>query len=206
MRAFVVFFLIAFLVFNWNKISWIFSYRAVSDIVSRPFASSTKKLPQLGIIEDFEDLDENNYEHFEKENSIEIPKIYIDAPLIFIESHRIEDITRALDFGAVHFPDSVFPGQKGRTIILGHSAPAGWPKIRYDWIFTDLNELVEGDKIYVYSNNRKYEYAVTRKIFLERGEEISDENLTNEKNVIMLISCWPPGKDLRRIAIEAVVR
>ena len=38
---------------------------------------------------------------------------------------------------------------------------------------------------------------------MERGEEISEEGLTNDENMVVLVSCWPPGKDLRRIAVEA---
>ena len=110
---------------------------------------------------------------------------------------------KALNIGVVLFPDSVLPGESGQTIILGHSAPVGWPKIKYDWIFSRLNELTEGDEIIVYFNNRKYAYVVSRKVFLERGEEISEDGLTNDENMVVLISCWPPGKDLRRIAVEA---
>jgi LPXTG-site transpeptidase (sortase) family protein len=110
-----------------------------------------------------------------------------------------------LDTGVVLYPDSVVPGDNGQTIILGHSAPVGWPKIKYDWVFSRLNELAEGDEIIVYFNNRKYTYIVSRKVFLERGEEISQEGLTNDENMLVLVSCWPPGKDLRRIAVEAKV-
>ena len=108
----------------------------------------------------------------------------------------------ALNRGAVYFPNSVLPGDMGQTIILGHSAPPGWPKIKHDWIFTRLSELVEGDEIFVYFNHRKYTYHVSGKIFLDRGEELP-ESLTNSENMLILISCWPPGKDLRRIAVEA---
>ncbi|MDP1614227.1 MAG: sortase, partial [Methylococcales bacterium] len=68
-----------------------------------------------------------------------------------------------------------------------------------------LNELVEGDEIYVFFDNRKYEYLVIRKVFLEKGEEVS-KDLTNNKNMLVLISCWPPGKDIRRIAVEAAIK
>jgi hypothetical protein len=47
---------------------------------------------------------------------------------------------------------------------------------------------------------------VTGKIFLDRGEELPKEDLTNATNVVLLVSCWPPGKDLRRIAIIAELK
>jgi LPXTG-site transpeptidase (sortase) family protein len=85
---------------------------------------------------------------------------------------------------------------------LGHSAPAGWPKIKYDWVFSRLNELSDGDEIFVYFENKKYTYQFSKKIFLEKGEELPSL-LTNSENILVLISCWPPGKDLRRIAVVA---
>jgi len=95
------------------------------------------------------------------------------------------------------------PGSVGQTIILGHSAPSGWPKIKYDWVFTHLVDLEKGDEIFVYFNNRKYVYEVKEKLFFEKGEEVQESSLTNSENMLVLISCWPPGKDIRRIGVSA---
>lgn len=150
--------------------------------------------------------DGENYEYSEKEDSVEIPKIEITAPLVFVDSLEVREIEKGLDLGVVHFPDSVLPGEIGQTIILGHSAPPSWPKIKYYWVFVRINELVEGDEVYVFFNNRKYEYIVARKFFLERGEEIPQDPLTNNTNVLLLISCWPPETGTRRIAVEAELK
>ena len=134
---------------------------------------------------------------------MEIPKLGILAPLVFVEEGQDEkDVSAALNRGVVHFPESVLPGERGQTIILGHSAPPNWPKIKYDWVFTRISELTEGDEIFVYFNQRKYSFLVSGKFFLDRGEE-APKLLTNSDNVLVLISCWPPGKDLRRIAVVA---
>jgi len=106
----------------------------------------------------------------------------------------------------VHFPDSVLPGEIGQTIILGHSAPPSWPNIKYYWVFVRISELAEGDEIFVFFNNREYRYTVARKFFLERGEEISQDPLTDNTNVLLLISCWPPETGTRRIAVEAELK
>ena len=194
-KVFIILFLVIFVIFNWNEVSWIFNYRAVSGLLSDFFKGSDKEIQK-----------DDRYDDYYKENSLEIPKIEVSAPLVFIETAEQKEIQKSLDVGVVHFPDSVLPGQAGQTIILGHSAPPGWPRIKYDWIFSRLNELIEGDEIYVFFNNRKYEYIVTRKVFLEKGEEISQEHLTNSDNMLVLISCWPPGKDIRRIAVEAALK
>ena len=106
----------------------------------------------------------------------------------------------------VHYPGSTLPGIKGQTIILGHSAPLGWPKIRYDWVFTNLAHLDKGDKIFVYFNHKKYTYSVKGKLFLNRGEDLPSRLLTNSENMLVLISCWPPGKDFKRIAVNAEIK
>lgn len=186
--VFIFLFLTFSLIINWNKVSWIFNYRAVSGVFSEFFQA------------DFFKKEAKPADYYEKENGVEIPKIGISAPLISVESGG--QVDKSLDSGVVHFPDSVLPGEAGQTVILGHSAPAGWPEIKYDWVFSRLDELAEGDEIIVYFNHEKFSYFVDRKIFLERGEEIP-ENLTNSENSLILISCWPPGKDIKRIAVVA---
>jgi len=201
-KYFVLVFLISVLIINWQEVSWIFNYKAMVGIVSSQFQSK--------IIAESTDIFEKdkapaplkNSEPSDKENSVEIPKLGISAPLIFSENATQKDFPKLLDKGAVYFPDSVLPGEAGQTIILGHSAPPGWPKIKYDWVFTRLSELVEGDEIFVYFNHGKYVYSVTGKFFLDRGEA-APQVLTNSDNVVVLISCWPPGKNLRRIAVVA---
>jgi len=186
-KPFVFFFVVSFLLINWSNISWIFNYKAISQIISEKF------LPKEKIA----------YEYSEKQNILEIPKLEILAPIVFLQEKDSQLVYASLDFGVVHFPDSKLPGQIGQTIILGHSAPAGWPKIKYDWVFSRINELEQGDKIFIHYNNKKLTYTVNKKIFLERGEEIPENGLTKNKNMLILISCWPPGKDLKRIAVEA---
>ena len=184
-KAFIFIFLISFLIINWNDISWIFNYRVISQSLSDFFQKESSL----------------ESETIEKENSLEIPKIEVSAPLIFVEDP--DKVHKTLDNGVVHYPDSVLPGEKGQTIILGHSAPPNWPDIKYDNVFTLLNELEKGDEIFIFFNHQKYNYSVERKIFLEKGEEIPENILTNSNNMLILISCWPPGKDYRRIAVQA---
>jgi len=65
-----------------------------------------------------------------------------------------------------------------------------------------LNLLEKGDEIIIYFKKKKHVYLVKDKIFLQRGQELPETD--PEKTVLFLISCWPPGKDFRRIAVEAV--
>jgi len=196
-KYFVLFFLTAFLAINWANVSWIFNYKAISGIAS-----------------DFLDRGENavglagrsTEKSVEKpvcaeQGRIEIPKIEALAPII--SSIKESEVYNDLDKGVVHYPGSVSPGEQGQTLILGHSAPLNWPKIKFDSVFSRLSELQSGDEIFVYYNCQKIDYIVQNKYFLDRGEDVPNR-LTYSGNVLMLISCWPPGKDYKRIAVEAI--
>jgi LPXTG-site transpeptidase (sortase) family protein len=198
-KYFLSLFLLTLIIFNWNEISWIFNYHVVSEFFSGFFRQSEQEIQ-----DNFNDSE--NYEYSDKEDSVEIPKIEVTAPLVFVDSQEINELKKGLDLGVVHFADSVLPGQPGQSIVLGHSAPPSYPKIKYYWVFVRIDELVEEDEIYVFFNNRKYEYRVTHKFFLEKGEEVPQDSLTDNKSVLLLISCWPPETGTRRIAVEAELK
>ncbi len=187
-KYFLLVFFITFSVINWENISWIFNYRTVSTLVSDVFEKEPIKEELL----------------YDQENSVQIDKIDISAPLVSGEGLTNPQVHRALDNGVVLYPGSALPGEPGQSVILGHSSPPGWPKVKYDWVFTNINELNTGDKITIYFNNRKFTYTVKDKFFLERGEQVP-QSFNNSKSSIILISCWPPGKDIRRIAVSALL-
>jgi LPXTG-site transpeptidase (sortase) family protein len=190
-KYFLLFFLLAFFIINWNEISWIFNYQTSSFLLS-DFIENFKGKQGLAKEEDFV-YDSNN-------SFIYIPKLKIEAPLIFSKNLDIKEITNDLNKGVVHFPSSALPGQKGQTVILGHSAPLGWPKIKYQWVFSEINKLQEGDEVIIKLQNKELKYKVKKQVFLKKGEDLP-ELLTNSYNVLILISCWPPGKNIKRIAV-----
>lgn len=141
-----------------------------------------------------------------KTTSLSIPKINIASPLLFGESTSEQDIRQLLTKGVVAYPGSSLPGEKGLMIILGHSAPPGWPKIRYDWVFSQLNELTAGDEILISNTQNQYRYFVIKKFFLKPGEEIPIVSITGSNSIILLVSCWPPGRNLKRIVVQAELK
>jgi len=208
LKPFILLFLINFLIINWNDVSWVFNYRVILGIASRFFEKVNNQINSVGnkISNKINSLAQLiNIDHYStKENSLEIPKIGVFTPLIITEDLNEKDIDEKLGRGVVLFSNSTLPNQTGQIIIFGHSAPPNWPKIKYDWVFSRLNELEEKDEINFYFNNQKYTYYVKSKIFLEKGEEIPN-NSTNSENTLLLISCWPPGKNLKRIVVEATL-
>lgn len=133
--------------------------------------------------------------------TIEIPKIGIKVPIIFQKSTNKRDLEKALKSGVVHYPTSAMPGENGAVMIAGHSAPAGW-KRNYDWAFSKINELSAGSEIFIYYNNKKYQYLVTKQFFLTPGAAIPLN--TSFANSLYLSTCWPPGQSkAKRLIIEA---
>lgn len=207
-KYFILIFAISFLVVNWNEVSWVFNYKALSAILSDFFQSENAAIATHPFKTSQIEASQSKsmvFEYSDKEDSLEIPKIEVLVPLSFVDSLNEKELYPALDKGVIHFPGSALPGEPGQTVILGHSAIHNWPKTKYAWVFTYLNELTEGDEIFVFFNHRKYPYSVTKKFFLDKGEDLSEEPLTNSENVLILLSCWPPGKDRQRIALEAAL-
>lgn len=139
-------------------------------------------------------------EYSNAENSIEIERIGITAPIIVPDGND-PAFKSELSQGVILYPSSVLPGEKGRTIILGHSAPLNWPKIRYDWIFNDLGKLSPKDKISISFNGRKYTYEVVKNYIIDRGGELPEGGA--DSSTLVLMSCWPAGSDIKRMAVEA---
>ena len=219
----VTIYLASFLIINWNDISWIFNYQEVGGLVQDFFnpyptidastmdayfypnhsqnITTTSSTITAGPVTS-QTIAQAKINFTEKQNTLEIPKINISVPIIFSTSTDKNKITKDLDLGTVFYPGSVYPGQTGQMIILGHSAPPGWPTIKHDWVFTDLQKLVPGDTVMIDLNNKQYTYIVKNKDIIKRGADVpTDSSISN--NVLTLISCWPPGKDYQRIAVTA---
>ena len=134
--------------------------------------------------------------------SIVIPKINVKAPIAFVDSTNPDDFLEPLKQGVAHFP-SALPGEQGVSVLLGHSSPFGWLRDTYDDVFSNLNELEVSDRILITMNGTVNTYKVSGKVFLNRGQDIPLEYQLGDGQRILLISCWPPGIDNKRIIIQA---
>ena len=211
-KLFAVLYLASFFAINWNDVSWIFNYKEVyglADDFFNPYPITQASVdstfyPNNPAIRQNASLDSNvKFVNSDKNNILEIPKIGISAPIVFSQSTDPSQVLKDLDKGVVYYPSSVLPGQSGQTVILGHSAPPNWPKIKHDWVFSDLDSLSPGDVVYLYIGYKQYTYTVKQKNILKKGQDITPMNLVQDGNYLALISCWPPGKDLQRIDVQA---
>src|SRR5581483_164246 len=140
-----------------------------------------------------------------KDDSLQISKIGVDTAIVISTTTNKDALENDLNNGAVYYPGSVLPGQTGQIVVLGHSAPPNWPHIRHDYIFSDLNNLSAGDSIVLNFNHVQYTYQVTNKEIIQQGQDVPTDAIAPGKNVLTLVSCWPPGKNYKRIAVNAVL-
>ena len=129
-----------------------------------------------------------------------IPKLKINAPIIFSASASQRQIKEDLKKGVVHYPDTAFPGEKGNVFIIGHSSNYFWQTGNYNQIFALLGKLKNGDLISVYYNGEKYNYRVYES-FQVKPQETWIMNPLNEP-IITLMTCWPVGTNLRRLVVR----
>lgn len=204
----MVIFIFFMVVVNFNQMLKIPVFiRSVPDIVHYKI-SSIKDEFEAEETEKEEGEDENENNHCD-ENQVTINAISIQAPVVESYSPYGSDYKEALNRGVVHFSYSAYPGEEGLSILLGHSAPSGWPDIRYDRIFTEIDKLKEGDVIEICYNNKIHNYTVIDeeigKEIYEVGEDVVSIFHEENKKELVVMTCWPPGSIEGRIGIRAVI-
>jgi LPXTG-site transpeptidase (sortase) family protein len=214
----VVLVLFAGLVLFWNNISWMVNGDVWRQILSdafpqyfsKPYVMAVKKpaaaAEQTQIIKNTTKQNATSTISSQtkpRRDMITIPKINITAPIVTAKTSDNDVIHELLDSGVVLYPGSIPFGQTGQTVILGHSAPAGWPKIKYDWVFSKLGDLKKGDMVVITYNYETRYYQVVKTRVVAPQEGVPAPTVTG--NSLMLVSCWPPGKDLKRIAVETTI-
>jgi LPXTG-site transpeptidase (sortase) family protein len=219
LTAFFALLLLAGIIF-WGNISWVFNGEVwrqfLSDYFPQYFPKPYVMVEHTNGIESYSDQSGNNSSDTnensdmdeaitenERRDLLSIPKLSLVAPIITAATTDSTVVYGLLDSGVVLYPGSAAFGETGQTVILGHSAPTGWPKIKYDWVFSRLNELESGDMVVVtYDNITRY-YSVVNTRVVTPQEGVPNPTVTG--NSMALVSCWPPGKDLKRIVVETTI-
>lgn len=134
-----------------------------------------------------------------------IPKINIDVPIIFTTTPDQASQLKAMENGVAWFgipgADSK-PGQVGNTVLSGHSSNDVVDTGSYKFIFARLEQLAEGDTIYVNYEGKRYTYTITKKEVV-RPTEVSKLVYPTDKPIVTLITCTPLGTALNRLLVTA---
>jgi len=135
-----------------------------------------------------------------------IPKLSVKAPIIFNPEDQSEASSQeALKNGVLHFPVSganAKPGEKGNTVVLGHSSADVFSGGNYKFIFVQLNRLVAGDLFYIDYKGVRYAYEVNEKKVIS-PDDLQQLNLGNNEVFATLITCDPPGTVFNRLLVIA---
>lgn len=132
-----------------------------------------------------------------------IPKLNIDVPVAFGIS--TSEVDAAMNQGVAQFSipgANAMPGQIGNLVISGHSAGDIYSNNQYQFIFSGLERLEDGDLIYVNYESVRYTYQMTRREVVEPtnvGALIYETN----KPMLTLITCTPLGTSRYRLLITA---
>jgi sortase A len=135
-----------------------------------------------------------------------IPKINVDAPVVYGLGTVAESaVEKNLKNGVVHYElpgaDSL-PGQKGNTVILGHSSNDVFDDGNYKFVFVQLEKLQVGDIFYLNYNSTRYSYRVSdKKVILPN--QVSTLIYPTDKPIVSLVTCVPVGTALKRLIVSA---
>ncbi len=142
-----------------------------------------------------------------KEPKLIIPKINVEAPVIY-GANPLDDteVQNKLRDGVVHYPignAASVPGQNGATTILGHSSMDVFDDGKYKFVFVQLSKLNTGDNFYVNYQGTRYTYSVTKKEIIDPREIAKVTPTDASKPSAILITCEPPGTALKRLLVFA---
>lgn len=136
-----------------------------------------------------------------QDNRLLVPKIGVDAPIIFIESDNEKDLLAALKKGVIHYPHTGTPDTISNTVLTGHSSNYWWETGEYNYVFALLPDLQPGDQAIIYYQKKKYVYMMSDSIVVDpRSVEPYLQN--TGKPMLTLITCVPVGTAWKRIIVR----
>ena len=139
------------------------------------------------------------------ESRIIIPKINVDAPVVYGAASDTKSQSEAMKRGVSHFSipgASAVPGQVGNAVFAAHSSNDAFAAGDYKFVFAQNEKLVKGDVIYMNYNSKRYTYKITSTEVV-MPTEVSKVQLTTDKPMLTLVSCVPLGTAEKRLLIFA---
>lgn len=119
-----------------------------------------------------------------------VPKIDMAEVAVYVDSND-------LDKGLVHLPGSALPGEKGNVFISGHSS------VLFSSNFSKLPILKTGDEIKVKIGQTEVTYKVVGIKVVEPTDVSVISPPDTEGRFLTLMTCVPPGLNLKRLIVLA---
>lgn len=139
------------------------------------------------------------------EFSVVIPKIGANVPVVAdVDPLDEAAYRRALREGVAHAKGTEYPGEPGNVFLFAHSSEDFFSAGRYNAVFYLLSKLEKGDRFTLAYRGKPYEYRVfdVRTLSSDASEYL---NADSEENTVTLMTCWPPGTDMKRLLVFGVL-
>ena len=139
------------------------------------------------------------------EPRIIIPKINVDAPVIYGAASDTKSQSKAMEKGVAHFSipgASAVPGEVGNAVFAAHSSNDAFASGNYKFVFAQNEKLTKGDVIYMNYNGKRYTYKITSTEVV-MPTEVSKVQINTNKPMLTLVSCVPLGTAEKRLLIFA---
>lgn len=122
---------------------------------------------------------------------LQIPKLNLDAPIV------LGDNTEQLKKGVGQHIGSQNPGENGIIVLSAHNDS-------YGELFRFLDNLLEGDSIFVYTNESKYEYIVEKSQIVNTKK--ADVVFSPDDSILLLVSNYPYLVNNQYIIVSAYLK
>jgi LPXTG-site transpeptidase (sortase) family protein len=134
--------------------------------------------------------------------SVTVPKINIQIPIDFsLNTYDETVIENDLKSGAIHYPNTVLPGQNGNAAYFGHSSGNIFNNGKYKFAFTLLHDLTTGDLFYISYGGKKYAYRVFDREVVSPSDVAVINDTRGKQATAELITCDPPGISRNRLVV-----
>lgn len=136
--------------------------------------------------------------------SILIPKIGASAKIFpNVDPSNEAEFLPVLSKGVAHAKGTVFPGLSGNIYLFAHSTDNFWNVGRYNALFYLLKDLQKGDDVVVFFENLRHNYVVSDSIIVDPSDVSYLIKSREDKEQLVLQTCWPPGTTWKRLLVLA---
>ncbi len=135
------------------------------------------------------------------EYTITIPKLnIINLNVSFADLYDSNKALSALKNGLGHYLNP--PGSGKKMVIFGHSSGYNWDNSSYKQVLKQINQLQNGDKIYINYKEKGYIYNVNNHEVLP-ASRLNTVLKDYGYEEMALYTCWPPNSVAKRYVIYA---
>jgi sortase A len=137
--------------------------------------------------------------------SILIPKIGASAKIFpNVDPSNQNQFLPILMHGVAHAAGTIFPGMNGNIYLFAHSTDNFWDVGRYNAVFYLLKDLKKGDQVVIFYQNVRYNYVITGSKIVSPSEvSYLVDSQKQDKQTLILQTCWPPGTTFQRLLVFA---